>query len=190
MSSKPTAPPLNDGSKNLNPKGIGFFALIKEDFVENGQNIASQGFWTLFWHRFGNARMSIKNRYLRLPFTITYKIMFKLCEILCGMKLSYNVPVGRRVRLEHFGGMVLGARAIGSDVIIRQNTTMGIADTNDLNAKPTIGNGVSIGAGAVIVGNIVIGDNAKIGANAVVLKSIPENAVAVGVPAKVVKSSN
>lgn len=182
-----TAPPLPDGSKNCNPRGIGFWALIAEDYRTHGREFANQGFWALFWHRFGNARMSVRPRILRLPFTLVYRIMFKSCEIFCGIKLSYNVLVGRRVKLEHFGGMILGARSIGSDVIIRQNVTLGIASASDLNAKPILEDKVDIGAGAVIIGNITIGEGAKIGANAVVVKSVPAGAIVGGVPATVLR---
>ena len=97
------------------------------------------------------------------------------------MKLDYTVKVGRRVKLEHFRGHdLLGAREIGNDVTLRQNTTMGIRTTADLNAKPVLGNRVDVGAGAVIVGNIHIGDNSIIGANAVVTKNVPANAVVGG----------
>ena len=86
-----------------------------------------------------------------------------------------GVKVGRRVKLEHFGGMIIGAKAIGDDVILRQNTTLGIKSMDDLDAKPTIGNKVNIGAGAVIVGGITIGENSTIGANTVVYQDVPAN---------------
>ena len=73
-----------------------------------------------------------------------------------------------------------------NDVVIRQNTTFGIRSTDDLNAKPVIGDFVDIGAGAVIVGNVTIGENAIIGANSVIFTNVPPNAVMMGVPAKVV----
>nr|WP_206613976.1 hypothetical protein [Sinirhodobacter populi] len=159
---------------------------MAEDFRTHDRDWSAQGFWTLFWHRFGNWRMSVRPKILRMPLTLIYRFMFKSCEIFCGMKLSYNVPVGRRVRLDHFGGMILGARSIGSDVILRQNTTLGINSPQDLNAKPTIGDGVQVGAGAVIVGNITIGKGAIVGANAVVTRDVAPGTIVGGVPARVI----
>jgi serine O-acetyltransferase len=185
FSERQKALPCLDGSENVNPKGISFAKLVKEDFVTHGSKIASQGFWALFWHRFGNARMSVKPRVLRLPLSVFYRVMFKLSQILCGIELPYSVPIGRRVQFEHFGGIIISARRIGNDVIIRQNTTMGIVTTDDLNARPTIGDRVSIGAGAVIIGDIVVGSDAKIGANAVVVTDVPNGATAIGVPAHI-----
>lgn len=176
-----------DGTENLNPEDISFWSLISEDYRTHDSRVI-QGFLTLFVHRYGNWRMGIKNRFVRIPFSIVYKFLFLLTELLFGIKLSYNVKVGRRVKIEHFGGMVLGARQIGDDVTIRQNTTFGIARKNDLNAKPTIENNVDIGCGAVILGNITIGVGSTIGANAVVVTDIPPNSLAVGVPAKVIKT--
>lgn len=184
---RPKAPPLPDGSRNGNPPGIGFWALVREDFETHGRELCNQGFWALFWHRFGNMRMDLRPKLVRAPCTLIYRVMFKATEIFCGVKLSYNVRVGRRVRIEHFGGMILGARSIGDEVIIRQNTTMGVADIDDLNAKPMIGNRVRIGAGAVIVGHVSVGDDAVIGANAVVLTDVPKGALAVGVPARILQ---
>ncbi|WP_394343016.1 serine O-acetyltransferase [Paenirhodobacter populi] len=82
--------------------------------------------------------------------------------------------------------MILGARSIGSDVILRQNTTLGINSPRDLNAKPIISDGVQVGAGAVIVGNITIGKGAIVGANAVVTRDVAPGTIVGGVPAKVI----
>ncbi|MEM9019199.1 MAG: transferase [Planctomycetota bacterium] len=182
------ASPLPIGDRNANPRGVGFWALVREDFAVHGREWMNQGFWALFWHRFGNWRMGVRFKLIRAPFTLVYRLMFKFCEMACGIKLSYNVPVGRRVRLEHFGGMILGARSIGNDVTLRQNTTLGVASKADLAAKPTIEDGCDIGAGVCILGNVRIGQGSKIGANAVVTKDIPPYSVAVGIPAKVIKT--
>lgn len=179
----------NAGVANRNPEDISFFALIAEDYQSQGDGFLSQGFWALFWHRFGNWRMSVKPKALRAPLSMVYKFGTKLTQWFAGIDLPYTVNVGRRVRLEHFGGMILVARAIGDDVTIRQNTTFGLARTDRRRDWPVIGDGADIGAGAAILGRVDIGQGAKIGANAVVLKDVPEGAVAVGVPARIVKRS-
>lgn len=177
----------NSGIANRNPDGLGLMALVAEDYRTQGDGFFSQGFWALFWHRFGNWRMSVEPKPLRAPLSLIYKIGAKLTQWFAGIDLPYTVNVGRRVRLEHFGGMVLVARAIGDDVTIRQNTTFGIARADRLREWPVIGDGADIGVGAAILGRVDVGRGAKIGANAVVLKDIPEGAVAVGVPARIVR---
>jgi len=181
------APPMPDGSRNMNPPDIGFWALVAEDLRTNDGDLLSQGFWILFWHRFGNWRMSVRPKPLRAPLTVIYSVMYRLGQWVGGMQLPYTVQVGRRLRLDHFGGMILVARRIGDDVTLRQNTTLGIASKADLNAKPVLEDHVDVGAGAVIVGDIVIGRGAVIGANAVVTRSVPPYAVMGGVPARLLR---
>lgn len=180
------APPLPRGERNCNPEGLSFWALVREDYLTNDASVFHQGFLMLLIHRFGNWRMDVQPRLLRAPLTLIYRFLNKMTQLFFGMKLDYTVKVGRRVKLEHFSGMILGARAIGDDVILRQNTTMGLRGTGDLNAKPTIGNRVDIGAGAVIVGNITVGDNTIVGANTVVYTNVPENSVISGVPGRII----
>ncbi len=173
VASSGKAAPIWDGSSNMNPSGIGFWALIKEDFVTHDKDIFSQGLFAVFVHRFGNWRMGIRSRLFRAPMTILYRVLRKATQVFCGIKLDYTVHLGRRVKLEHFGGMILGARSIGDDTIVRQNTTFGIRDMSDLSAKPTIEKGVNIGAGVVIVGDIIVGRHSVIGPNSVVTESVP-----------------
>jgi len=180
------APPINDGSTNMNPAGICFWDLVREDFRTHDSDFFSQGFWMLFIHRFGNWRMSVRTKLLRAPLTLIYRFFNKMTQFWFGMKLDYVVIVGRRVKLEHFGGMILGARSIGNDVVIRQNTTFGISSPEDLRAKPIICDGVDLGAGVVIVGNVTIGENAIVGPNSTVLGDVPPNTIVLGVPAQVI----
>ncbi len=175
--------PLTDGSTNRNPPGVGFWKLIREDLHNHYGSIWEQGFWAIAVHRFGNWRMGVRPKILRAPFSILYKMLNKSVEWTCGISLPYTVKLGRRVRIWHHGGMILHAREIGDDCHIRQNTTFGVARTDDNTALPTIGNRVDIGCGACLLGNIRIGDDTVIGANAVVITDIPPNSVAVGVPA-------
>lgn len=189
-SSKPRrlrASPLPDGSINNNPPGLGFWPLVAEDLRTHRGDVFAQGFWALFWHRFGNWRMSVRFKPARMALSLLYRIMIRLTQWLCGIDLPYSIPVGRRVRLEHFGGMILIARAIGNDVVLRQNTTLGIPRDDDLAANPILEDGVDVGAGAVLLGDIRIGRGAVIGANAVVTKDVPPYAVMVGVPAKCIR---
>jgi serine O-acetyltransferase len=177
----------NDGASNHNPADIGFFALVAEDYHAHGRDWASPGFWALFWHRFGNLRMKIRSRALRIPFSLVYRMMSFQVRCWAGIDLPYTVVVGRRVILEHSGGMVLVAQSIGNDVTIRQNTTFGIARLDDRTGRPIIGNGVELGTGAVVLGRIVVGDDAVVGANAVVVRSVPPLAVVGGVPSRLIR---
>ena len=161
------------GARNENPRDMSFWQLVQEDFVTHERDWFSQGFWAVFNHRFGNQRMDIKPKLLRAPMTVVYRIHRKLVQWFCGIKLDYTVKLGRRVKLEHFGGMIIGAKAIGDDVTIRQNTTLGVKDLSNLRGKPTIEQGVNIGTGAVIVGDIRVGRYSVIGPNSVVDRDLP-----------------
>jgi serine O-acetyltransferase len=166
------------GRYDQNPAGISFLDLLREDYETHLRDPFSQGFWAIAVHRFGNRRMRVRSRLLRIPLSLLYKILSKWVQWTCGIELAYPVKVGRRVRIWHHGGMVLGALEIGDDVNIRQNVTFGVRRHGDGRwMKPVIGRGVQIGAGAVIVGPVVIGENSVIGANVVLAQDIPANSV-------------
>jgi serine O-acetyltransferase len=98
----------------------------------------------------------------------------------------FATAVGPNLRLPHPIGVVVHSRAaIGRNVVIYQNVTVGVAHESD--SAPRIGDGVLVGAGAVILGPVVIGRGAKIGANSVVLADVPDWSTVVGVPARVVR---
>lgn len=176
------------GRANCNPPDMSLWALWREDLKTHDNLLLEQGFWALAVHRFGNWRMDIRPRFIRFPFSVLYNFLFRWVEWTCGISLPYTVPVGRRVRLWHHGGMILHARSIGDDCNIRHCTTFGVSHTNLNESIPTIGNAVDIGAGACVLGDVVIGDGAVIGANAVVLIDVPPQGVAVGVPARLIRS--
>lgn len=179
-------PPVRErGRKNENPPELSFWQLLKEDFVTHESSLFEQGFWAVANNRFGNWRMGLKNPVLRAPCTLAYDALEKGIEIFGGITLPYTTKLGRRVRLWHHGGMIIGARAIGNDVHIRQNTTIGVAQTWRDEDLPIIEDGADIGCGASILGPVVVGRGAKLGANAVVLQDIPDGATAMGNPAQV-----
>jgi serine O-acetyltransferase len=112
-----------------------------------------------------------------------YRVAKVASQILTGIDLPCEVKLGRRFKIEHFGGIVIsGDTVIGDDVVVRNGVTLGLRRTGVAGA-PIIGNRVDIGAGAKVLGPIRIGDDVAIGANAVVLRDVPPNSIAVGVPA-------
>jgi serine O-acetyltransferase len=99
-----------------------------------------------------------------------------LSQTLYGVELPWQTRIGRRLRIGHIGGIVISPLAvIGDDCIILQNVTIGTTDRH-ARAAPRIGNGVQIGSGAVVVGDLTIGDGARIGPNAVVTTDVPAGA--------------
>ena len=181
----PPALPLGD--RNMNPAGLSLFELLAEDFRTHDRSLMEPGFWAVAVHRFGNWRMGLSRRALRAPCTLVYRTMQTCVHWGWGIKLDYTVQLGRRVRIWHHGGMVLGARSIGDDVHIRQNTTFGVAHRSQPTAKPVIGDRVDIGCGAVVLGQVSVGHDSVVGANAVVTRDVPAHSLAVGIPARVVK---
>jgi serine O-acetyltransferase len=175
--------PLPSGARNENPAGVGLLALLAEDYRTHDRRLLEPGLAAVAVHRLGNARMSLP-RWLRPPFTLAYRLMFTAVNWLWGIDLPYTVRLGRRVRLWHHGGMVLGARAIGDDVHIRHNTTFGVLNRRELAGKPIIGDRVDVGVGACVLGAVTVGDDAVIGPNSVVLRDVPPGSVVMGVPAR------
>lgn len=110
----------------------------------------------------------------------------QLARLLTGIEIHPAAEIGRRLFIDHGMGVVIGETSIvGDDVTIYQGVTLGGTGKEHGKRHPTIGNGVAIGAGAKVLGNISVGDNSRIGAGSVVLRSVPENSTVVGVPAHV-----
>lgn len=107
------------------------------------------------------------------------------------IEIHPGATIGDRLFIDHGAGVVIGETAIiGDDCTFYHGVTLGgQGETKNGRRHPQIGNGVIIGAGAVILGPITVGDNAKIGAGAVVVKDVPANATAVGVPARNIPAS-
>ena len=105
-----------------------------------------------------------------------------------GIEIHPGAKIGRRLVIDHGMGIVIGETAeIGDDCLLYHGVTLGGTGTDQGKRHPTIGNNVLVSTGAKVLGPFKVGDGARIAANAVVLKEIPENATAVGVPARVVR---
>ena len=140
-------------------------------------------------YRFGVARMKVKPWIARAPLSVVYKTLFRAVRNFYGIEIPYTAQIGRRVVFEHQHGIVVhGATVIGDDCIIRQGVTLGIRTLDKLADAPVLGKNVNVGAGAKIIGHVQIGDDANIGANAVVLEDVPAKGLAVGVPARLVRT--
>jgi serine O-acetyltransferase len=162
------------------------FENLLEDWQTHDRKLLSQGLWAMIVYRYGRWRYGIATRWLRAPFSVLYKLLKVLAEILTGIDLPCEAQIGRRFRIDHFGGIVISGDAVlGEDCIVRNGVTIGLRHTRQ-RGSPVIGNRVDIGAGAKILGPIRIGDDVAIGANAVVIRDVPANSIAVGVPARIV----
>lgn len=116
------------------------------------------------------------------------RFVSQIARFITGIEIHPGAKVGRGVFIDHGSGLVIGETAeVGDGCTLYQGVTLGGTGKECGKRHPTLGKNVTVGAGAKILGPFKIGDNAKIASNAVVLKEIPPNATAVGVPAKVVR---
>jgi serine O-acetyltransferase len=161
------------------------FSTIAEDLRSHGGKWSSPGFWAVAVHRFGHWRYSVRPVLLRKICSAIYKVLFRCVQILTGIELPCEARIGRNFVIDHAGGIVVSGHAsFGDNCRIRTGVVVGLSRAEDPCA-PQIGDNVDVGAGAKLLGRIVIGNNVMVGANAVVLTDVPDDAIAVGVPARI-----
>lgn len=108
-------------------------------------------------------------------------------RFLTGIEIHPGAQIGKNLFIDHGMGVVIGETAVvGDNCTIYHQVTLGGTGKEKGKRHPTLGDGVLVSTGAKVLGPITIGNGAKIGANAVVLADVPENATAVGIPAKVI----
>ena len=158
---------------------------LREDWECHGKQWFKPGFQAVACARFGQWRMGIQPKLLRIPFSIIYRMWFLRCRNVYGIELPYSVKLGKRVVIEHQGNIVIhGNVEIGDGCIIRQGCTLGNKSLDKPFDSPKLGSNVNVGAGAKLLGAVVIGDNAQIGANSVVVKDVESNTTVAGIPAR------
>ncbi|RLU02003.1 MAG: serine O-acetyltransferase [Ketobacter sp.] len=109
-------------------------------------------------------------------------------RFISNVDIHPGAKIGERFFIDHGAGVVVGETAIvGDDVTLYHGVTLGGTSWNKGKRHPTLGNGVMVGAGAKILGNITVGDNCRVGANSVVVEDVPTGCTVVGIPGKVVK---
>ncbi len=160
------------------------FDNIRADMRAQERTWGALGFWVLVVYRFGRWRVGLPVVFRKLlsPF---YSFFLKLVQMASGMELPCETEIGEGFVIDHaFGIVISGDARIGSHCRVRTGVVIGL-NRVETPGSPVIGHHVDIGAGAKILGRITIGDNVLIGANAVVIRDVPSNSVAVGVPAVV-----
>lgn len=168
---------------------MNMFHNIRNDLKTYQGDFGAQGFWVMLVYRFGRWRYGVRPAILRKFFSLIYKILYKFIQIITGIELPCEAEIGSNFIIDHFGGIVVsGYTKIGDNCRIRNGVVIGLKNIEEVGA-PEIGDNVDIGAGAKVLGKIKIGNNVLIGANAVVITDVPDNSIAVGVPA-VIKVRN
>ncbi len=125
--------------------------------------------------------------YLR-KFYLIARLISQFSRFMTGIEIHPGAKIGKGLLIDHGSGVVIGETAeIGDNCLIYQGVTLGGTGKESGKRHPTLGNNVMVGSGARVLGPFKVGDNAKIAANAVVLEEVPENATAVGVPARIVR---
>lgn len=142
--------------------------------------ITYAGLWAVLYHRIAH---SLWRRNLKTA----ARWVSQWSRFCTGVEIHPGATIGRRFFIDHGMGVVIGETAvIGDDVLMYHNVTLGGTSLEKTKRHPTIEDGVLIGMGAKVLGNITVGAHARIGANAVVIKDVPPDSTAVGIPARIV----
>lgn len=171
---------------------MGIFNDIKEDFLSIKKNDpAIKSNIELFFNYPGLIAIvnyRIAHKLYQKKFRVLARIIMGITQFITNIDIHPACSIGKGIFIDHGIGVVIGETAILKDnITIYQGVTLGGVTLEGTKRHPTIQSGVTIGAGAKILGNITIGENAKIGANSVVIRDVPDNATAVGIPARVIQ---
>jgi serine O-acetyltransferase len=170
---------------------IGFFQSVREDIAAVFESdpaarsyfevlLCYPGLHAVWFHHWNHWLWRCK---LRFP----ARFCSQLARLITGIEIHPGAEIGRRLFMDHGMGIVIGETAIvGDDVTLYQGVTLGGTGKEKGKRHPTIGNNVTIGSGAKILGNITVGDNCRVGAGSVVLRNVPANSTIVGVPGHIV----
>lgn len=140
-----------------------------------------QGVHALILHRIAHALYKRKRYFIA-------RLISQISRFITHIEIHPGAKLGRGILIDHGAGVVIGETAVvGDNCTIYQGVTLGGVGTKKGKRHPTLGNNVTVGAGAKILGSFVVGDNCKIAANAVLLKPLASDSTAAGIPAKPIK---
>jgi serine O-acetyltransferase len=149
--------------------------------------LTTPALWASTEYRFGHWARTAAPRWARLPLSALSILTRQLAMILTGASIQPRASIGPGLYLGHARGIVINDRAVlGPGCTLSHEVTIG-QDVSPPYGVPTLGRGVYVAPGAKVFGGIAIGDHVTIGANAVVRDDLPDRAVAVGIPARVVR---
>ena len=168
------------------------FQLLKEDIKTVFQKDPAARSWievllcypglhAIWSHRFAHYLWKHK-------FYFIARFLSHITRFFTGIEIHPGAKIGRRFFIDHGMGIVIGETTeIGDDVLLYKGVVLGGTSLEKTKRHPTLGNNIIVGSNAIVMGAITIGDNARIGAASVVTHSVPANATAVGIPARVVR---
>jgi serine O-acetyltransferase len=163
--------------------GADLAAAVQRDPAARGKIdvvLSYPGFHAVFAHRF--IHMLHRAGIPLLP-----RWLSNVSRFFTGVEIHPNARIGRGFFIDHGMGVVIGETAVvGNNCTLYQGVTLGGTSLGHGKRHPTLGNNVTIGVGAAVLGDITVGDNARVGGGSVVVKDVPANATAVGVPARIV----
>ena len=137
------------------------------------------GLHAVLWHKMSHG---LWRRGARLP----ARVVAHLGRFLTGIEIHPAARIGRRLIIDHGMGVVIGETAVvGDDVLLFHGVTLGGKSMRHGKRHPTLGDNVTVGAGAKILGPVFIGTGVQVGANAVVVTDVPNDHTAVGIPARI-----
>ena len=166
------------------------FQLLKEDVKTVFQKDPAARSWievvlcypglhAIWSHRFAHYLWKHK-------FYFIARLLSHITRFFTGIEIHPGAKIGRRFFIDHGMGIVIGETTeIGDDVLLYKGVVLGGTSLEKTKRHPTLGNNIIVGSNAIVMGAISIGDNARIGAASVVTHSVPANATAVGIPARV-----
>jgi serine O-acetyltransferase len=172
-------------------EGGGLRAALRDDLHRYGSRRAglmSQGLWAITAYRLSHyARYRLHSRLLEVLPYVFQRVMIALT----GIQISADAHIGPGLYIPHGGYILIGAGRVGRNCNFYQGVTLGLSvdtfDNPDFKPSvPTLGDGVWVFPGAVIVGDVTVGDDAAVSANSLVVRDVPPGGVVMGVPARLV----
>jgi serine O-acetyltransferase len=165
-----------------------FTQALADAYRTHGRSLRSGAFWALTVYHFGVWSQARRNRGLRWLTSKIYGVLQMLAEWTTGVSLHRTTKIGRGFHIIHTGMVQIHPDVVFGDRCgIMHNVTIG---TNMGPGVPVLGDDVFIGCGSSVLGRITIGDSARVAANTLVITDVPPGAVAIGVPAKIIRDAS